>query len=128
MGFEVIMGIALVTALMLYMLFNLKRNAGEENKHFLLQLMLLFFVAGGFLLMAKATMDADDPCSWNVVNSTSLSGYDVYNYEYQCVASEYQTSGIFYNGTLWFVRILFLYVFLYFVYEILKFAGWVVPK
>lgn len=125
----VLIGIGITMALMLFLLFKLKRGGtGDNNNHFLLQLLILFFVIGGFILLAKGTLDVATPCSWNVVNSTSTAGVDYYNYEYQCADELNNTGEIFYTGTLWFARLFIMYIFLYFTYEVLKFLGWVVPK
>lgn len=137
MGQEILVAsIGVVTFLFAYMLFKLgerptvKESGDEEGystggKHFLLQLLLLFFIAGGVLLLGKVSVD--DHCTYRVTNTTTVGDYDVFNYETNCEEST-GTALTFYKGVLWFVRLLFAYIFLYFVYEVLVYLGWVVPK
>jgi len=115
---------------MSYLLFNLGRKDTETdgNNHFLLQLLLLFFIIIGVLLMGKAVDDSGTVCE--VVINESIVNVNTTSYTYmnQCYESTNNTPTIFYKLTLWFVRLTSAYIFLYFVYQVLLFLGWVVPK
>lgn len=105
------------------MILFFKLNSTEDNKHFLLQLLLLGFVLVIVVLIGKAALDYKDDCSWVVANSTTSGGYDIYNYNYQCHTNDKTTADTFYKITLWIMRIVAIYIFLYFVYEVLVSFG-----
>lgn len=142
MSLALVVGIGIVTFIAAYMLFQLGQRPDDESnkegneqsnknysgtgKHFLLQLLLLFFIAGGVLLIGKAGID--QTCDVVVVNETVSGNTTINSYDQQCFDNQASTALTFYKGTLWFVRLLFAYVFFYFLYEVLVYLGWVVPK
>lgn len=159
MAIGVLVGIGITAFLLLYLMFKLKTDvdAGGQN-HFILQLLLLFFIIGTIALLGKATMDESSNCEW-LTNQTSelyvygnnFTGYHwdydtgtapdgpqvdaylfhkniTYDYGYYCSDSINNTGLNFYKTIMWLVRLLFTYIFLYLTYEILKYLGWVVPK
>jgi len=109
------------------MFFKLSDNASKDatRGHFLLQLLLLFLILSSVNLIGKVSLDDKDYCSWNVVNSTTTGSSTSYDYEYQCETNTNTTPDIFYKITTWFFRLVSSYVFFYFIYEVLKFLGWV---
>ena len=120
-GAILINSLAIVGALLLILFFKL--NEAEDKKHFLLQLLLLGFVLGIIVLAGKTALDYKDDCSWLVNNDTVTGDTTSYNYTYQCHTNENNTASIFYNITVWVMRIVAIYILLYFVYEILVFFG-----
>lgn len=127
MSSSVMIGIGIGVFLLLYMTFKLQTSE-DGNNHFLLQLLLMFFIIAGLVMLGKATMDSKDHCSWNVVNSTVSGDTTAYGYDYQCNENTHTTSTTFYKGMLWFARIFALYILVYLIYKSLVFIGWVVPK
>jgi len=129
MSYTLLIGIALVMGLLMILLFKLRSSESPDgSNHFLLQILILFFIVGGIILMAKATLDVQDPCSWNVINSTTSSLTTSYAYEYQCSPNTHNTSLLFFKSVIWFAGLMMLYIVLFFIYQVLKFIGWVVPK
>ena len=123
----ILFGLAFVTIILVYMFFKLGEGAMRDGKrnHFLLQILLLFFIISAVPLMGKVSLDDRDFCSWNVVNST-MTGYTTsYDYEYQCETNTHTTPDTFYNLTVWFFRLVSGYVVYYFIYEVLKYLNWV---
>lgn len=125
-----IIGIGVFLFIISYVLFKIgSGETGDGNKHFLLQLLLFFFLFFGIILLGKATLDSNNYCD-TVVNQTvedSVTNTTTYTYDYVCIENTTSTSLTFYKGTLWLVRIFALYLLIYFTYEVLKFIGWVVP-
>lgn len=123
----IMIGAGLVAFLFLYMLFKLGERGQETgDKHFLLQLLLLFFVASLIVIIGKTALDDKDFCAWNVENATNTGSTTQYDYGYHCETNTNSTVRTFYNITLGFFTVLSLYIFGYFVYEVLKYLGWVV--
>jgi len=133
MSIAVLIGIGLATWLMIYIAFKLKQDLADKsveggNNHFLLQLLILFFIIAGFILIGKATIDLQDNCAWQVANETTVGNITTYNNDYVCSANTNNTANIFYKGVTWFARLFATYIFLYIGYEVLKYLGWVVPR
>ena len=119
MGLELVVAIGIATTI-LVLLFA-KFGSNEEEKHPFLQLILLFFIVGGLLLLGKAGLDHKENCEWLNTNSTVTGNTTSYNYSYTCSSLNKNTANVFYESMTWFLRILAIYVFLYFMWEILKF-------
>lgn len=129
MSYTLLIGIGLVMGLLMILLFKLRSTESPDgHNHFLLQILILFFIIGGLVLMAKTTLDDQNPCSWNVVNSTTSGLSTSYVYDYQCSTNTHNTATVFYKAVVWFASLFMLYLFLFFIYQVLKFVGWVVPK
>ena len=130
MSYGVLIGVGIGLFLLIYMFFKFNRfNDSQQGKnHFLLQLIILFFILAGFVLLAKATIDVQNDCSFQVTNST-VSGSDyTYNYDYVCQETTTSTATIFYKIMLWFVRIFSFYILIYIFYEVMKYWGVIIPK
>ena len=130
MTYGVLAGVGIALFLLIYMFFKFNRFSDEKqgSNHFLLQLLILFFILAGFLLLAKATVDVSNNCEQELVNSTVVGDTSVYNYDIVCNESPYNTSSIFYKVILWFVRIISFYIFIYIAYEVLKYWKVIIPK
>jgi len=114
---------------MAYILFNLKSGTADGKNHFLLQLLLFFFIIAGVVMLGKATLDtSQNNCEWLVANSTVSGNVTTNVHSYQCSANADNTGFIFYKGTLWFARLAALYIFVHFMWYMLQYIGWVVPK
>lgn len=131
----IILGMGLVGFLSLYMLFKL-RNSSEEsfsgaggNKHFLLQLVFLFLFLSSLTFIGNAVYKADSQvCAINEYNESVHAHNTSMHYDYECFNTNSTQGESFYRAVLWIVRLSYVYVFFYFVWEALKFLGWVVPK
>jgi len=124
-GVIVLVGSIAIAFLLAYMLFKLGDREGKE--HFLLQLLLLFMIMGCVLIAGKAVSDETDYCAWNMMNSTINSNVTSYSWEYECSDNTNNTNLTFFNLTLWFVRLLALYIMVYFIYSVFKYARKQVP-
>lgn len=122
MGGAILINSLAVVGVLLVILF-FKLNDSEDKKHFLLQLLLLGFILGIAVLVGKTALDYKDDCSWLVMNDTISGDYTVYNYDYQCHENTNTTAETFYKVTTWIMRIVAIYIFLYFVYELLVYFG-----
>lgn len=129
MAIGILIGIGVTMFLLVYIMFKIKTDVDANTQnHFLLQLIILFFIIGLFALLGKATLDESINCEWIVDNSTVNNNVTTYETSYTCSEAQNNTGLNFYKAIMWMVRILFLYVFLYIAYEVLKYLGWVVPK
>lgn len=119
----ILIGIGLVTFALIYMFFRLGDKAEEGNNHFPLQLLMLFLILSCFVLIGKVTLDDQNFCSWNVVNSTTNGATTTYGYDYQCESNPNTTALTFYKTSLWIYRLVMLYVVGYIIYYILRWLG-----
>ena len=116
----ILIGIGLVMFGLIYMFFRLGDKAEEGNNHFPLQLLMLFLILSCFTLIGKVTLDYQDFCSWNVVNSTTNGATTTYGYDYQCETNPNSTADIFYKTSLWIFRLVSMYVIGYIMYYVLR--------
>lgn len=131
MSLEVIIGIGVVAFLALFMVFKLRDSPTESlqgntrTKHFILQFIFVFVFLFCLLFLANGIQKADtNHCE--LVNTVNTSATPSYSYECYNTGSTNGTG--FYNMAVWTVGLVFAYIFFYFIYEVLKFIGWVVPK
>ena len=118
-GTIILASLAVVAGILLW-LFNSLRD-GEGNTNYALQIIILSFILGCILLIGKTAYEYKDNCSWLVSNSTSSGSTTSYEYSYTCDTNASGTPGMFYQITLWIMRIIALYVFLAFVWELIQF-------
>ena len=112
--------------LLLFMFFKLGEN--KENNHYILQLVVLGFLLGLFVLIGKTALDEKNYCAWNVVNSTTTNGVNLYNYNYMCEENTHTTTRSFYNTIIWFVKVVMMYIFLYITIEFFNYAKALIKK
>lgn len=110
-------GIGIVCFVLVYMFFKLRED--KEKQHGLLQILLLFLLLGGILLIGKSVYDNKDFCSWLPTNSTENGTTINYNYTYSCETNTNNTAFIFYKSTLWLMRLFVGYIFIFYSYKIL---------
>jgi hypothetical protein len=116
----ILIGIGLVMFGLIYMFFRLGDKAEDGNNHFPLQLLMLFLILSCFTLIGKVTLDDQDFCSWNVINSTTNGATTTYGYDYQCETNPNSTADIFYKTSLWIFRLVSAYVIIYLMYYVLR--------
>ena len=112
-----------VGLILVFLFFKLGSNEQGEEKHYFLQLLLLFFILGVVVLLGKVGLDYKNPCAWLVANDTTLGNTTSYQYTYQCGTETNTTANTFYNLTVWIMRIVATYTCLYFLWELLVFFG-----
>jgi len=122
MGLELIIAIGAVGFLLSYLFF--KTDKDNSKAHLLLRLLLLGCLFGVFVLLGKAGLDSANNCDL-VINRTvdlddGLGNHNVsYFYDTVCYSNtEANTSLTFYNLTLWIVRLISVYLLVYFFYEL----------
>lgn len=129
MSLEVILGMGIVSFLSLYMVFKL-RDSNEQsfsegntqgNKHFLLQLIFLFFFLGSLFFLSAAVERIDTEYCELVTTAN-------FTYDYECFTTNQSLGTSFFISVAWLLRLSMAYIFFYFVWESLKYLGWVVPK
>ena len=112
-------GVILVVLVVIFLKLGSKDENGGSS-HFALQLLILGFILFFVLIIGKVAVDNNESCAWNVANSTAVNTSTVvYEYSYDCVANTKNTTTIFYKTVVWFVRLVALYIALYFIYEVL---------
>lgn len=122
-----LMALGIFGFMLLFMFFKL-RSDGQESEHFLLQLLVLGFLLGVFVLIGKVGLDDKDFCSWNVANSTVSGDTTVYVYDYECSTNNKTTSTSFYTLITWLIRCIVIYIILFFFYDLAKRLGWISGK
>jgi hypothetical protein len=113
--------------MLLFMFFKL-RSDGGESEHFFLQLLVLGFLLGVFVLIGKVGLDDKDFCSWNVANATISGDTTVYVYDYECDTNVRTTSTNFYDLITWLIRCVVVYVVLFFFYDLARRLGFIGGK
>ena len=130
-----LIGLGIFIFTCVYMFFKLSEQKitqelqGEKpTNHFVLQLMILFFILSSVLLLGKVGIDDSNHCDFVVTNSTIVGNVTNNSYDYLCSTNTNSTSFTFYKITLWFMRLLTAYIFIYFTYEVLIYLCWVTPR
>ena len=147
MSFELIAGIGIVLFVLSYLFIKLGE---KEQSHMVLQLFLLGFIVGGFLILGKAGIDANCEIKLNDTRETYKYGdnftdyhWDQYivgdeptfhpnddvafifhryvDYNYVEVCEDDNTETIFYRFLVWISRIIVAYIIVYYIYEVLKY-------
>ena len=114
-----LIGIGICAIIFIYMFFKLGETKTTDGKsHFLLQILMLFFVIMSIFLIGKTTLDDNNNCSWNVINQTVSGDTTTYTNSYECSAITNNTANVFYKMATWFASIVAGYVFIYFTYQI----------
>ena len=120
--------LALIFALgiVAYILLDLTFRLDDE--HIFLKILTLFFVFFILVLIPKATLD---PTCDLLLNSSSIVGnLTTYTYDTICLTAETKTPNIFFESTMAYIKLLFLYLFLYMMYrlmfkKVLQNKGWI---
>lgn len=115
-----IIGLGISAFLVLYFVF-----LWDKKEHIFLRILGSFFFVILLFLIPKAALDYDDHCEVVVNltkstyhnNSVLLYKNETYTHDYVCVEQERSTSSIFYKTILWFQRIFFAYILVYFIYR-----------
>ena len=150
MSMELIFGLGMVLLVLAYLFIKLGE---KEQSHMVLQLLLLGFMVGCFIIIGKAGIDSN--CNIELVNTSETYVYGgnfsgsihwdekhaslhpefnpaddpIYlfhretTYNYDEVCEDDNTETIFYNFLLWLSRIIIAYIIIYYIYEVLKYFG-----
>ena len=105
MGLILIIGISAILMIFSYIAFQLNQD------HSLLQVLLLFMIVGGLILIPKAALDPE--CDLVVNGTTEINGTISYQYDTICKTEQFQTNTIFLKTVFWFQRFFVVYVFIY---------------
>ena len=111
----ILIGISIFVFILGYICFKLDRQ-----KHFLLQLLILFFIFANMIMLAKVTFDDKDNCDWLIQNVTTVNGTnttELYEYDYKCSTNTSTTPTTFYNGVMWFVGVVAIYFIGFILWE-----------
>lgn len=113
---ELILALGIVGFLVAYLFFQ-----NKEDNHVALRILMLGVLFGIFILLGKAGIDSTTECepvlNQTVVNNlTTTYSYDTFCYQ----KTKSNTASILYKVTLWLVRLLGLYLLVYFIWEFFK--------
>lgn len=118
-GGVLVAGLGVVGVLLILLFFKLGER--EDEKHFVLQMFFLAFIVFVMVLIGKTAIDYKDDCDWHMSNSTVVGNITSYDYVYECNVNTNSTSSTFYDMTVWIMRIVVIYLFLYFAIEVFYF-------
>lgn len=118
-GLAIVTGIGIVSFLLFYLSFNL------EKEHTFLKILTL--ITGVFILIfiAQTTIELDKDCA--VLSDGSYSCY----YSNGTQVSDYGNRNIgtnFFTGLLWYIRILVIYIIVFYSWKMLNYFGFVQKK
>jgi len=142
MSMELLVGIGIVLFVLTYLFIKLGE---KDNPHIYLQLLLLGFMVGLFIIVGKAGIDAN--CEMKLNNTEEIykygdnfTGYHwdydydspkpntapflfhkYIDYNYIEVCEDDNTEVIFYKFLVWISRIIVAYIIIYYLYEVLKY-------
>ena len=122
MGGSILVASLAVVAGILLWLFNSLRD-GEGKSNYALQIIILSFILGAVLLLGKTAYEYKDNCAWLVNESTTSGSTTSYSYMYSCSTNSSTTPGLFYEITVWVMRLIALYVFLAFIWELIQYLS-----
>lgn len=125
MTLELIFG-AGIFALLLLVLINTVQ--AKEGKHFLIRLLVFFFVVFCGVLIGKASLDSTTQCESLVNSTTIVDNTTSYTYDTVCITSDNNTGLTFFRLTLSFMLLFFLYVFIFYFYTVLNWFKGVIYK
>lgn len=111
MAIYTIIGIGIACALVLYFAFQ-----WDKKEHFLLQLLASFFFVSLLLLIPKAALDNQNNCNIVIANETISFNTTSYDYKYFCEENISNTETTFFKIIVYFQRIFYGYIILYFMY------------
>ena len=115
----VVVGLSLLSLLIVFFAFNI------DEEHFLLKLLLLFVFMASLVLIPKSILDQKDHCGFVVTSSTVSGGVTSFTYDYLC-SSNPKTTGLTLLKIVYaFITSFCLYVFVYLVYHVLDWFGYI---
>lgn len=130
MGSVALIGGLAVVALILLILFIIIRQLdlgnGTPTQYMImnaLQLILIGFVVGIIVMVGKIGIESYDNCSWLVLNSTTSGNTTTYGYDYACEDNPNGTASLFFQMTLWMMRLIILFMILAFAFDIIQYFG-----
>lgn len=118
MSLSVVVGVGLVCFLMVYLM-----NSLDNEKHWVMKLLILFFVVSTMLLIPKASYDSTRQCDLVLANvTTAPATVETYAYRTECYTTTLQTT------TTSFLQTTQLMYYLIIGYAIVTVAIWAMYK
>ena len=124
-GLTLVASLGIVGLLVALLMFKLD---SQDNKHIFLQVIFISFLLGIVVLLGKASLDYNDNCGWLVSNETVEGNSTIFANNYVCNTNTNTTANTFYQWTVWIMRVTFVYMIAYFIYELLVYAGFITKK
>lgn len=124
-----ISGLAVVAVILLILFIIIRQldlGNGTTTQYMImnaLQLILIGFVLGIVVMVGKVGVESYDNCSWLVLNSTTSGNMTSYGYDYQCETNTNGTASLFYQMTLWMMRLITLFMILAFAFDTIQYFG-----
>lgn len=88
-----------------------------EDKHTVIKVLALFFAVYCVLLIGKNAVTNSQICSIEINSTNTTGNITTYEYGRYCFQDDnYNTSNTFYKLTLWFFRLLIVYLIGFFIY------------
>lgn len=122
-GSILVASLAVVAGILLFLYWKLSSEA-DSSARYPLQVIVFAFLLGIIVLLGKVGYDYKDNCAWLVNSSTVVGSTTNYAYTYNCSTNTNNTANVFYDVTLWIARIITIYVFLTFAFEVINFFAW----
>ena len=113
MTLTALIGIGITSFLLLYFSFSL-----DKKEHWLLQLLVSFFVLGLLVIAGKVALDDKDTCDIVKLNQTVVDNTTTYNYGEFCVENTHNSTLHYYKTIVWFFRCYVGYILMYFLYRV----------
>lgn len=111
-GITAIFGAGVLLFLLLYIAFSI------EPKHKYLRLFIIGMVFLGLVSIPKFMLDNDNYCDIVVSGAnTTVTDYTTYDYERVCFDNDSGTAEVTFVTTTWILIVFFVYLWLYFLYE-----------
>lgn len=119
MGSEVLL-ITIIgfTAILSYLFVNFKANDSILN--LIIQGLGVGFIIVLVFFLPKIAIDEQNYCVTVVDNATQVGATTSFDYERVCFENTSGTSSLFYVLSLWFMRVMASFLFIYFIYYVFK--------
>lgn len=131
-GLIVILGIGITSFLLLYLAFYCL-----DKEHVLLRLLITFFVIYLLFMMSRATQGNTTECGDIINQTTTNTQYHylnasqinytttntTYTYGEYCIYDSTTSASLFYRLMTWFLRVFAVYLLVYYIYKVLKYAS-----
>ena len=131
-GIILILGLGIVSFLLLYLAFQCL-----DQEHIFLRLIITFFVIYLLFMVSRATEGNTTQCqpilnqtqtttTYSYINASQINTTttnETNTYGTYCIDDGTSTGSLFYMLMTWFIRIFAVYILVYYIYKVLKYAG-----
>lgn len=106
MSLEIIFGIGIICAILIYLIFQL------DQEHVFFKFLIITIVLHLFIFVPKAMTESKE--CFPVINQSIISGNTTTNtYQDHCIDTHTSTGDLFFRAYMWLIRIYWAYIFVY---------------